>query len=297
VVIYHAMPEDAPSRKPWLPALILEQAKPWIGLVIAVVADVLLHPFDWLTAAIAILITLGSVLMALIARRRRRAGRSPRLLHLGAALLGCTLLVWLASSPFVVGTTPLYVCDSSGNDPTGTFVEPLIVNGRRVASLLFVADPVRKSAVFKAVARQLGGKRLHEIKRLIVAGNRYYEIPLGASVRKVAPTASASTDTIENIKIIYDGFQAAIDMRVDGTFELAIGPVHSPIVNWVGLTSRPWSAVPLQGSTEQDTFRYVARLDRGLMAVEEGDHSTALALLEDAGLHAPNMVERARTLA
>jgi hypothetical protein len=298
VVLYGAM-SGTPSSESAIFPLLREFAKTYIGPAIAVVCAIILHPFNWFTTVTAVLIVLGSILLAYVASRRRQSGRSSRSWQVAAALLGCAVFPWVAVSPFLLETTtPLYVCESSTGDPTATFVEPLIVNGRRIASLLFIADPARKSSAFKWLAFRLAGRRLREIRSISVAGRRYYEMPLASAVRKVAPSPSASVDKLENVKIIYHGPSASVNVvGPDKMIGVSLGLAHLEILNWTGPKSKPWYAVPIDGSGEPEAFRYTARLDSGLAAVEVGDYSTALALMEDAGLHSPNIREKARTLA
>jgi tetratricopeptide (TPR) repeat protein len=128
---------------------------------------------------------------------------------------------------------------------------------------------------------------------------QYYEMPLISALRKSVPMPSSSGEKQEYIKSIYQGLSTGITVtHVDRDLLLgvSVGITHGAIVALIDSASKPWDAIPVTAS-EQEAFRYAAQLDYGLSAAAEGDYSTALALFEEAGLHAPTALEKARSLA
>jgi hypothetical protein len=119
------------------------------------------------------------------------------------------------------------------------------------------------------------------------------------AVKKSAPTTSSSTEQEEYLKIVYQGLSAGIGVTiVEGNVLLGVGVgvSHGAVVASINQGSTRWQLIPVK-TPEQEAFRYASRLDFALTAVDGGDYSTALALLEDAGLHAPSVLEKARSLA
>lgn len=210
---------------------------------------------------------------------------------------GLACIVWIAAFP-VLGTKPLYLCDSSKTDWTGTFSEPLVANGKRVATLLFLADPLRKSKTFHLLAHGLAGQRLRGIRATIKGQQQYYEMPLISALRKSVPTSSASAEQETLIEVVYQGLSAGIGvMIVDDNLlvDEGVGISHGPVVYSASRASTPWQTIYVS-SSEQGAFRYAAALDFALTAASDGDYSTALASLDNAGIHAPSALERARAL-
>jgi hypothetical protein len=279
--------------------LFWDLLKTWIGPVAVGAIAFLLYPFDWSTTLSAIAIALASVAMALRMRNLRRSRRPWRRWRIATIITGCTTLPWAATAPLLLGRQPLYLCESSKTDPTETFSEPIIANGRKVATLLFIADPIRKFSGFKHVPDWLAGRRLRRIQGFSDGQRQYYVMPLSTALRKSVPSISSSTEHEELLEIVYHGLNAGIGVTAVGgdvLIGISVGLSHGPVVVALNDASKPWAAIRMNGP-EQDVFRYAARLDFALTAVDSGDYSTALALLEDAGLHAPTPLEKARSLA
>jgi hypothetical protein len=294
------MPEDVPPKKsPDVAALAWEFAKSGVAPVAVGVAYLFLNPFSTSAAVWALLMGLGSWAAARRARHLRSAGRSGWPWQICAWLLGAAIIPWVAASPFLTGTDPLYVVTSSQAQPAEAFLEPLIADGKQVASLLFISDPIRKFPPVERALGRLAGARLRRISAVPVGSRLFFRMPLINAIRKSAPSASSASAQTQEVQIMYHGLTTEVGPKGDtnnAVFVLAIGMVHRLFLDVVGSPSNPWYAIPVGAGGEPEAFRYACRLDLGLTAVSLGDYPVALALLDDAGLHAPSAIERARTL-
>lgn len=294
------MPEDAPSKKsPDLAGLAWEFAKIGVAPVAVGVAYLFLNPFSTSAAAWALLMGLGSWAAARRARQLRSAGRSGWLWQTCAWLVGAAIIPWVAASPFLTGADPLYLAMSSRTQPSEAFLEPLTADGKQVASLLFISDPIRKFPPVERALARLAGARLRRISTVAVGPRIFYQMPLIYAVRKAAPSASSASERTQDVRIIYHGLSASVGPQGGADhlgFVETVGLTHRNILDVIGSPSNPWYAVPVGAGGEPEAFRYACRLDLGLTAVSLGDYPLALALL-DAGLHAPSAIERARALA
>jgi tetratricopeptide (TPR) repeat protein len=292
-----AMPDAAPDESPHISGLLLELLKTLIAPVVAGIAALLFYPFDWFASLISVLLVLACVLMARKAKRLRKIQQRCWPWRIGSTVAAFTALTWVAVFP-VIGTKPIYVCNSSKTDWTGTFSEPLNANGRRVATLLFIADPIRKSQAFQDLIVRLAAERLRSVHAIAKEHHEYYEMPLVYALKKSVPTASAAAEAKEVTEVVYQGPRVGIGMTIVGRnlFLIeSVGISRGPVVLSFRRKSTPWQIISVDGS-EDDAFRYTARLDFALTAINEGDYSTALGLLEQAGVHAPSPLEKARTL-
>jgi hypothetical protein len=123
-------------------------------------------------------------------------------------------------------------------------------------------------------------------------------MPLIFALRKSVPTPSSSIEQDDLTEVVYQGLSVGVGVTIIKDSLLikeGVGITHGPIVISADRRSEPWQIVAVRTS-EKEVARYAARVDFALTAVDSGDYSTALALLEDAGAHAPSTLERARSL-
>jgi len=241
---------------------------------------------------------LASVVTALTATRRRHCHRLWLPWRIASVTFACGIVPCAVAVPFLFGSQPLYWCESSNTDVAGTFFEPVFANGNRIATLCFITDPVRKFLGRRRFPDWLAGARLLRIPEFSEGQEQFYLMPLRAALRKSAPSSSSSTDHAELLEVVYQGLAAGVSVtEAEGSvlMGVSLGLTHGCLAVALDRAGKPWEAVRISGP-EQDAFRYAARLDLALTVADSGDYASAMALLEDAGLHAPGQLEKARSL-